>query len=69
MHILKRLRRNIIGLGILAKPGDQRGQGTVEYLLVIGTISVMVTLLLLDYLKPTVKEVFLALVGRIIKQQ
>ena len=69
MHILNRLRRNIVGLGVLGKPGDQRGQGTVEYLLVIGTISIVVTLLLWDYLQPTVKDVFLSLVGRIINQK
>ncbi len=66
MHILNRLRRNIIGLGVRGKLRAQRGQGTVEYLLVIGTISAGVTLLLWDYLQPAVERGFLSLVARII---
>lgn len=69
IQIFKRLRRNAFDFGILTKPGDQRGQGTVEYLLVIGTISIAVTLLLWVYLEPTVKDLFRDLVDRIIKMK
>jgi hypothetical protein len=66
MHILKRLRRKTFGLNVRRKHRAQRGQGTVEYLLVIGTISAGVTLLLWEYLQPAVERGFLSLVARII---